>query len=89
VRNQPERKTLLQPHKRSNGKALASTYPEDFMSDNLENRGPQDRSRVNVNEEWEVRYWTKEFGVNEDQLRKAVQKVGPSTDAIRKELKAA
>ncbi len=59
------------------------------MSDNLKDRGPQDRSRVNVSEDWEVQYWTREFGVNEDQLRKAVQKVGPSADAVRKELKAA
>ena len=59
------------------------------MSDNLKDRGPQDRNRVNVNEDWEVRYWTQEFGVNEDQLRKAVQKVGPSADAVRKALKAA
>lgn len=31
------------------------------MVDDLTNRGPADRARVNVNEEWEVRYWCKEF----------------------------
>ena len=56
------------------------------MSDNLKDRGPQDRSRVNVNEDWELRYWTKEFGVSEQQLRDAVKKVGVSADAVRKEL---
>jgi len=73
-----------------NGKYLAELpAKEKAMPDNLENRGPQDRSRVNVGEEWEVRYWTKEFGVDEQQLRKAVEKVGPSVDAVRQELKAA
>jgi len=56
------------------------------MSDNLKDRGPQDRSRINVNEEWELRYWTKALGVTEDRLRKAVAKVGVSADAVRAEL---
>ncbi|MDB6135350.1 MAG: hypothetical protein JWM59_3593, partial [Verrucomicrobiales bacterium] len=34
------------------------------MSDNPKDRGPQDRSRINVNEDYEVRYWTKELGVS-------------------------
>ena len=59
------------------------------MSDNLKDRGPQDRSRISVSEEWELRYWTKELGVSEEQLREAVQKVGPSAEAVRRELKAA
>ena len=58
------------------------------MSDDLQNRGPKDRSRVNVNEEWEVRYWTKEFGVSEEKLRQAVQQAGPSVETVRKVLKA-
>jgi len=59
------------------------------MADNPQDRGPQDRARINVNEEWELRYWTKELGVSEERLRKAVQKVGASTEAVRQELKTA
>jgi hypothetical protein len=59
------------------------------MSDNLKDRGPQDRSRINVGEEWELQYWTKALGVTAEELRKAVQKVGTSADAVRRELKAA
>ena len=59
------------------------------MADNLKDRGPQDRSRINMNEEWEVRYWTKELGVSEEQLRKAVQTAGSSADAVRKHLNSA
>lgn len=43
------------------------------MPDDLTNRGPQDRARVNVHEEWEVRYWCKHFGCTPDQLRAAVK----------------
>ncbi|CUJ69268.1 DUF3606 domain-containing protein [Achromobacter aegrifaciens] len=53
------------------------------MSDNLQNRGPQDRSRINVNEAHELRYWTKEFSVTEDQWRKVVQAIGVSASAVR------
>ena len=38
------------------------------MADNLQDRGAQDRARVNINEEHEVRYWTEKFGVSEEDL---------------------
>lgn len=56
------------------------------MADNLEDRGPQDRSRINVNEPWELQYWSKHFGVTEDQLRTAVQAVGTSVEAVGRHL---
>jgi hypothetical protein len=56
------------------------------MADDLSNRGPQDRSRVNVNEEWERRWWCKEFGCTEQQLRDAVRAVGVSADKVRQHL---
>jgi hypothetical protein len=56
------------------------------MSDNLNNRGPQDRNRINVNESWEVTYWTKELGVSKEELEKAVKKAGTAVSAVRQEL---
>jgi hypothetical protein len=53
------------------------------MADDLKNRGVQDRARINLNEQHEVRYWTKELGVDEDQLRTAVAAVGVSAKAVR------
>ena len=47
------------------------------MSDNLQDRGAQDRARINVNEEWEVRHWTEALGVSKEELERAVQQVGP------------
>jgi hypothetical protein len=57
------------------------------MTDNLSNRGPQDRARVNVNEAWEVTYWCKEFGCTPDQLRAAVKAVGVMVVDVRRHLK--
>jgi hypothetical protein len=56
------------------------------MSDNLQNRGPADRSRINVHEAWEVRWWTQELRVTEAQLRAAVNAVGVSVSAVRRHL---
>jgi 3-oxoacyl-[acyl-carrier-protein] synthase III len=54
--------------------------------DNLKLKGQQDRSKINMHEEHEVRYWTKHLGVSKEQLQKAVDKVGNSAAAVEKEL---
>lgn len=59
------------------------------MSDNLQDRGPADRARVNVNEAHEVRYWTQRFNCTTEQLRAAVAKVGVMADAVERELRSA
>jgi hypothetical protein len=53
------------------------------MSDDTGQRGPQDASRININQDHEVRYWTKALGVSEAQLCKAVGAVGVSADKVR------
>ena len=58
----------------------------DIMADDLKNRGPQDRSRVSVNEPYEVNYWTKELGVTNEQLRELVREYGVSVAKIREVL---
>ena len=49
------------------------------MSDNKSNRGPQDRSRIALGEDYEVAYWTKKFGVTPDQLKDAVVEAGSNS----------
>jgi hypothetical protein len=56
------------------------------MSDDMKNRGPQDRARVSLSEEHEVRYWTQAFGVSREQLAAAVQAVGNSAERVRAHL---
>ena len=57
------------------------------MPDDKMQKAPQDASRINVHEKYEVEYWTKKFGVTADQLRDAVAKVGVSAAAVERELR--
>jgi hypothetical protein len=60
---------------------------EANMSDDKSNSGPQDRARINVNEDYELAYWTKALGCTADELRAAVKAVGVGADAVRTHLK--
>lgn len=53
------------------------------MSDDKSNRGEPDRSRVNLSEHYEVRYWTDHLGVTEARLREVVGRVGDNADKVR------
>lgn len=57
------------------------------MVDNPTVRGPQDRTRVAMGQEHEVRYWTERFGVSREELQRAVDSVGNSVGAIESYLK--
>jgi hypothetical protein len=54
--------------------------------DNTQKTGTPDSKTINLNEDYEVAYWTKALGVSKEQLQSAVAKVGKSTDAVRKHL---
>lgn len=57
------------------------------MSDDKNNRGGQDRSRVSTSEDYEIQYWKDKFNVSADELREAVKQVGNSADAVEEYLK--
>jgi hypothetical protein len=52
--------------------------------DNLKDKGPRDKSRISLDEAWEVKYWSQKFGVDTAELHKAVGAVGNSADAVHK-----
>jgi hypothetical protein len=56
------------------------------MGDDKSKRGGQDRKRIDVHERYELRSWSKKFGVTQAELKKTVQKVGTSAGAVKKEL---
>ena len=56
------------------------------MSDDKSKTGSPDRDRINLNEDYEARDWSRKFGVSPEELKTAVQKVGNSADAVRKHL---
>ena len=56
--------------------------------DSLTKREQPDRSKINMHEPFEVKYWTHALGVSKEELKKAVDKVGNAAAAVRKELAA-
>jgi hypothetical protein len=56
------------------------------MVDNLKRRAPEDPTKINVNQQWEIDYWCNELGVSETKLRQAVKAVGPMVSAVKKYL---
>ena len=55
--------------------------------DNTNKTGTPDRNTINLNEDYEVTYWTEELGVTKEELTEAVNKAGKSADAVREYLK--
>jgi Protein of unknown function (DUF3606) len=56
------------------------------MGDDLLDKGQRDRSHIAMGQSHEVQYWTKHLGVTKEELRRAIDKVGNSAAAVRKEL---
>ena len=58
------------------------------MPDDKTKAGGQDRTRINVGEDYELRDWAKKMGVTPEQLKEAVKAVGTSAAAVEAHLKA-
>jgi hypothetical protein len=58
------------------------------MADDLRERGPQDRSRINVNEPWELKYWSKKLGLTPERLKEVVRQVGVRVEDVERYLSA-
>lgn len=56
------------------------------MSDDKSKSGGQDRQRISLSEDYEVRGWAAKFGVTEDALRRAVERVGDRAEDVQREL---
>jgi hypothetical protein len=72
---------------RTIGVLLAVKKEEADMADDKTLRGPQDRSRIALGEDYEVDYWAGKFGVSRERLQQAVEAVGNSADAVEQYLK--
>ena len=57
------------------------------MSDDLSKRQPQDASKINVHEKWELDYWKKKLDVAEEELKAAVHAVGTGVEKVKQYLK--
>jgi predicted RNA-binding protein YlqC (UPF0109 family) len=45
-----------------------------------------DRSKINLHDPRELQYWLKHLDVSQEDLQRAIEKVGNSAAAVRKEL---
>jgi hypothetical protein len=77
------------PHLNKNwAKALSSWNEQGVcpMADDLTNKGPTDRSRINMHEDYEVTYSTKALGVSKQELQRMVGKHGNASAKIKEAL---
>jgi hypothetical protein len=56
------------------------------MADSLGKRHPQDASRINIHEDWEIRYWSDKWRVSRQELIDAVKRVGVQVSEVAKAL---
>jgi len=56
------------------------------MADDLKQTGKADDQRINIEQDHELSYWSKELGVSREQLRNAVQQAGPMVRDVRRQL---
>ncbi|OGA36642.1 MAG: DUF3606 domain-containing protein [Betaproteobacteria bacterium RIFCSPLOWO2_12_FULL_62_13b] len=56
------------------------------MADDTKQRHGQDRKRIDVDQDYELRYWTKELGVTEQELKQAVRAAGTQIETVRRYL---
>jgi len=57
------------------------------MGDVLASKGERDRSHIAMDDEADVRRWLRHLGVTKPELQRAVDKVGNSVTAVRKQLR--
>ncbi|NEU10144.1 DUF3606 domain-containing protein [Flavihumibacter sp. R14] len=57
------------------------------MMDNKQNVGSQDRDRINVNQDHELKHWSEKYGVSHEELKQAVKAVGPMAKDVEEYLK--
>lgn len=83
-----ERRVQLQERRKERGLELPSErrLKSRRRKRKLLGSPPPKRTTIDVSDDTELRYWTKELGVNADAVKSAVHKVGPKVEAVRKHL---
>ncbi len=57
------------------------------MSDDLTKKRPQDATKINLGQQWEIDYWTRTLNTTVSKLKLAVQKVGTSVSDVKEYLR--
>jgi hypothetical protein len=64
----------------------ASFWKEDKVADDRTITGPADRLRINLNEDYEVRYWTQKWRISPEELAEAVREAGVMVKDVARKL---
>ena len=56
------------------------------MSDDKSKNGGQDRKRINIHEDYELRDWAKSLQTTPERIKEAVQAVGDRAEKVREYL---
>jgi hypothetical protein len=59
---------------------------EKPMSDDKQKSGGQDRQRINIHQDYELRDWAKSMNTTPDRIKEAVQAVGDRAEKVREYL---
>jgi hypothetical protein len=57
------------------------------MSDNKSQTGGQDRERINVHQDYELRDWAQSMNTTPERIKEAVQAVGDRAEKVREYLR--
>ncbi|ADU72220.1 MAG: DUF3606 domain-containing protein [Pantoea sp.] len=55
--------------------------------DYIQRRVPEDLSRVDIREQWQITFWTLELHTTQERLTRAVREAGPDVERVRAWLK--
>ena len=53
------------------------------MTDDLKRRQPEDPKKININQPWEIAWWTSQLKITEEKLKQAVKAVGPIVTDVK------
>ena len=56
------------------------------MVDEPANRAGKDRTRIDIGDDHDLRYWSRRFNVSRNEIRRAVEKVGVLTIDVARHL---
>jgi len=54
--------------------------------DSKQNIGSPDRDRININEDYELQYWSEKFGISREDLKAAVEAAGTQVKDVEEYL---
>ena len=53
------------------------------MKNPIQRRSPEDLSRVELHEQWQITYWTQKLKTTQERLTRAIRERGSQTDEVR------